>query len=208
MISNHLTMFVFLLLTLISSVTAKSIVIAKANDTRLIPTLPFPNSVFQHKVRGIQTDQTFVIFDAEYLNEGPGYHLHTKDDELFHILDGKVQFIVNGTQFCASTGDYVYVPRDISQGIRVYNPTNSSKRVKIQIMLLPSGLDNFLDEIAVIFNEDRNNQTAIDLISKKYGIIDLGPVIWEDLDCFNNISIQISSSVSVLIFVFLLKYIL
>jgi len=204
-------MFTFLLLlviTLISSVTAKSIVIAKANDSRSIPTLPFPNSVFQHKVRGNQTDQTFIVFDAEFLNEGPGYHLHTKDDELFHILDGKVQFIVNGTQFCASTGDYVYVPRDISQGIRVYNPTNSLKPVKIQIMLLPAGLDNFLDEIAVVFNEDRSNQTAINLISEKYGIIDLGPVIWEDLGCFNNISRQLSSSVSVFIFVFLLKYIL
>ncbi|CAF4371211.1 unnamed protein product [Adineta steineri] len=112
-----------------------------------------------------------------------------KDDELFYIIDGNVQFIVNGSQFCASAGDYVYVPRFVSQGIRVYNPTNSMKPVKIQIMLFPSGLDNFLDEIALIYNQDRTNSTAINIISRKYGIVDLGPVQWKDLHCFENISI-------------------
>ncbi|CAF1157128.1 unnamed protein product [Rotaria sp. Silwood1] len=202
-------MFVLLLLLiLIDPVPGKSIAIARTNSSMSIPTLPFPNSIFQHKIRGNETNQTFVLFEAEYLNEGPGYHLHTKDDELFHVLDGKVQFIVNGSQFCASTGDYVYVPRNVSQGVRVYNPSNSTKRVKIQIMLFPSGLENFLDEIAVLYDQDRSNQTAIDTISKKYGIIDLGPVQWNDLGCFDNNSVQLPSSVSMLIFFLLLNYIL
>jgi hypothetical protein len=115
---------------------------------------------------------------------------------------------VNGSQFCASTGDYVYVPRNISQGIRVYNPTNSSKPVKIQIMLFPAGLDNFLDEIAIIYKQDRSNQTAINIISQKYGIVALGSVHWANLNCFDNISNQLSSSVSLLIFLMFFKYFL
>ncbi|CAF3714221.1 unnamed protein product [Adineta steineri] len=181
--------FVLLFCTVIGIVSGKSITITKKNSSASIHTLPFPNSVFQHKIRGNETNGTFVVFEAEYLNEGPGYHLHMKDDELFYIIDGNVQFIVNGSQFCASTGDYVYVPRFVSQGIRVYNPTNSTKPVKIQIMLFPSGLDNFLDEIALIYNQDRTNSTAINIISRKYGIVDLGPVQWKDLHCFENISI-------------------
>ena len=66
-------------------------------------------------------------------------------------------------------------------------------------MLFPSGLDDFLDEIAVLYNQDRKNQTAIDFISKKYGIYGLDPVQWEDLGCFTNISIQLTSSISILI---------
>ena len=95
--------------------------------------------------------------------------------------------IVNGSQFCAGSGDYVYIPRGISQGIRVHNPKKDGKRVKIQIMLFPSGLEHFLDEVAVVFREDRSNMTAIKSISAKYGIVDMGPVAWQDLGCFNDI---------------------
>jgi len=196
-----------ILVTLISFVSGNSIVIAKANSSKSIPTLPFPNSIFQHKIRGNQTDQSFVLFEAEYLNEGPGHHFHMKDDELFHILEGQVQLIVDGKQFCGSSGDYIYVPRNISQGIRVYNPTNSSKRVKIQIMLFPSGLDNFLDEISVLYDQNQNNQTEINRISTKYGIVNLEAVQWEDLGCFDNFSIQLSSNLSLILFLLLLKFI-
>ena len=200
---NFIPMLIIAALLLCASHTlaGNSIVIAQANSGQSIPTLPFPNSLFQHKIRGSHTNETFVLFEGEYLDEGPGYHLHMKDDELFHILDGQVQMIVNGSQFCASTGDYVYVPRGISQGIRVYNPKKDKKRVKIQIMLFPSGLEHFLDEIAVIFQGDRNNQTAIKYISEKYGIVDLGPVSWEDLGCFNNISTKKTLNIFLLIIV-------
>ena len=104
-----------------------SIVIGQANSGQSIPTLPFSNSVFQHKIRGSHTNETFVLFEAEYLDEGPGYHLHMKDNELFHIPDAQVRMIVNGRQFCASTGDYGYVPRGIPQGIRVYNSKKDKK---------------------------------------------------------------------------------
>lgn len=183
-------MFITLVLLVLAttSLADSSIVIARANSSPSIPTLPFPNSIFQHKIRGSQTNQAFVLFEAEYLDEGPGHHLHMKDDELFHILDGQVQMIVNGSQFCAASGDYVYVPRGISQGIRVYNPMKDRKRVKIQIMLFPSGLEYFLDEVAVVFREDRSNMTAIRSISEKYGIIDLEPVAWQDLGCFDDIN--------------------
>lgn len=88
---------------MIGYVSGNSIVIAKANSSKSIPTLPFSNSRFQHKIRGNQTDHSFVLFEAEYFNEGPGHHFHMKDDELFHILEGKVQLIVDSYQFCAAT---------------------------------------------------------------------------------------------------------
>ena len=176
---------ILLLLAVINTVCGKSVVVTRRGASVAMPTLPFPNSVFQHKVRSHQTDGTFVLFEAEYLNGGPGHHLHTRDDELFHILQGQVQFIVNNTQFCAATGDYVYVPRNVSQGIRVQNPNNGTAPVKLQIMLLPSKLDHFLDEIVLLYNRDRTNQSAVNLISDKYGIVNLPAVQWEELGCFD-----------------------
>lgn len=157
----------------------------RPNHSGSINTLPFPNSYFKYKLRGFETRGLFTIFEAEYLTEGPGLHMHTKEDELFHIVDGQVQFYVDGKQFCAETGDYVYVPKNISQGIRVQNEDKLKKPVKIQIMLAPSGLEGFLDEIAPLYGTDQqDNITIHNEISEKYGIINLGNVDWKDLGCF------------------------
>lgn len=93
----------------------------RTNSSEFINTLPFPNSVFKHKLRGKDTTGQFVLFEAEYMTDGPGRHIHTKEDELFHILDGQVQFYVDEKQFCGSTDDYVFVPRNVPQAIRVHN---------------------------------------------------------------------------------------
>ena len=156
----------------------------QANSSEFIHTLPFPNSVFKYKFRGNQTNGSFVLFEADYLTDGPGLHIHTREDELFHIIDGNVQFIVNGTQFCGSPGDYVYVPRNVPQGIRIQNGNNRTKPVRIQIQLFPAGLEDFLDEIAPLYYNGQSNLTRQDELATKYGLKNLGTVQWKDLDCF------------------------
>ena len=156
----------------------------RPNSSEYIHTLPFPYSVFKHKLRGNDTNGAFVLFEAEYLTDGPGLHVHTKEDELFHIIEGHVQFIVDGKQFCGSAGDYVYVPRNVSQGIRILNPTNGNKPVRIQIQLHPAGLEGFLDEMAPLYYGEQNNTQRQEEIATRYGIYNLGSVAWQDLGCF------------------------
>ena len=166
------------------------------NSSEYIHTLPFPYSVFKHKLRGNDTNGAFVLFEAEYLTDGPGLHIHTKEDELFHIIEGHVQFIVDGKQFCGSTGDYVYVPRNVSQGIRIMNENNQNKPVRIQIQLHPAGLEDFLDEVAPLYFGRQNDTERLEELATKYGIINLGSVQWKDLGCFPNQSSRGSRFVS------------
>ncbi|CAF1637937.1 unnamed protein product [Didymodactylos carnosus] len=156
----------------------------RSNSSEFIHTLPFPNSVFKYKFRGNETRDLFTLFEADYLDDGPGQHIHTREDELFHIIDGNVQFFVNGEQFCGSTGDYVYVPRNVAQAIRIHNINNGTKPVRIQILLTPSGLEGFLDEVAPLYYTGQTNLTWQNEIATKYGIINLAPVEWQDLGCF------------------------
>jgi mannose-6-phosphate isomerase-like protein (cupin superfamily) len=157
----------------------------RPNSSEFINTLPFPNSVFKYKLRGQQTGGLFTLFEADYLTDGPGRHVHTREDELFHIIDGQVQFFVDGKQFCGATGDYVYVPRNIPQAIRIQNSRNLTKPVRIQILLAPSGLEGFLDEIAPLYYTGQDNVTLQNEIARRYGIINLDPVDWQDLGCFH-----------------------
>ena len=155
-----------------------------ANRGAAIPTPPFPNAQLKFKLRGSQTNNFISVIELDFLEAGPGNHLHTREDEFYYVLDGQVQFMINGTQFCGKTGDYVYVPRLMSRAVRVHNPTHAKKRVRMQIALFPAGVEGFLEDIAVYFIQGHNNQTLSDEISRKYGLRNLEPVIWEDLGCF------------------------
>ena len=156
----------------------------RPNSSQFINTLPFPNSVFKYKLRGHQTGGLFTLFEAEYLTDGPSRHIHTREDELFHIVDGQVQFFVDGKQFCGSSGDYLYVPRNVPQAIRIQSSHNRTKPVRIQVLLTPSGLEGFMDEIAPLYHTGQDNVTLQNEIARKYGIINLDPVDWQDLGCF------------------------
>lgn len=53
-------------------------------------------------------------------------------------------------------------------------------------MLTPAGFEGFLNEIAPLYYTGQNTLTLQDEIAKKYGIINLDPVRWDDLGCFDN----------------------
>jgi mannose-6-phosphate isomerase-like protein (cupin superfamily) len=44
---------------------------------------------------------------------GPPPHLHGKEDELFYVLQGKLQFVRGDNFFTATPGDAVFLPRGI-----------------------------------------------------------------------------------------------
>ena len=187
---NQIFNFIFVFVVFISALLNETVngnewLAIRPHSSEYVHTLPFPNSILKYKFRGDQTNGHFLLFEADYLDQGPEHHIHTREDELFHIIEGNVQFIVDGKQFCGSTGDYVYVPKYVSQGLRIENVHNSTKRVRIQILVTPSGLEGFLDEVAPLYYTDQNNFTRINEISIKYGIINLEPIEWKDLGCFN-----------------------
>lgn len=156
----------------------------KPSQMPAIKTLPFPNSEFRYIVRGDQANNEFVIFEGTYATEGPGLHVHTREEELFQVMEGNVQFIVDGVQFCAYPGDYVFVPRNVTQGTRIHDGFIPKKPVRIQIQLHPGGLENFLDDMAPLYNGQQLNFELQERISNKYGVYTLGNVNWRDLGCF------------------------
>ncbi|CAM4755452.1 unnamed protein product [Rotaria magnacalcarata] len=152
----------------------------RPNSSEFIHTLPFPNSVYKYKFGSRETGGLYTLFEPEYLTDGPAHGKKISKK----TRSTAVQFFVDGKQFCGSTGDYVYVPRNTPQAIRVHNINKLKKPVRIQILLAPAGLEGFLDEIAPLYFTGQHNITLQDDIAKKYGIINLEPVDWKDLGFF------------------------
>ena len=170
--------------------------ITKPNEGTRVHILPYPNAIYRIIVRGNQTNDKFTIIEGlVYAGEGAGNHIHANEDETFFIVNGTMQFYVNGDQFCASAGTTVYIPRNATQSVRNVN----SKPVHIQITFAPSSIEKYLEEITPIYDTQPVNTTEATQIALKYGITNLDPVNWTDLGCVSDCSIYIKPSIYLLV---------
>lgn len=154
------------------------------NEGTSIPTPPFPDARLKYKMRGSQTNNMITTVELDLFNAGLGTHMHSREDEFYYVVDGQVQFMIDNKQFCGKPGDYVYVPRGYSRSLRIDEKRRQRKPVRIQIVLFPSGVEGFLDDIAAYFMVGGNNNTVSNSISNRYGLSNLPPVTWEELGCF------------------------
>ena len=94
-------------------------------------------------ITGAETGGAF--FMAEVLvrpGGGPPPHVHQREEESFHLLEGTLTIQVSGTTIHASPGDFVYLPRGV-----VHSFQNTGKvNAKFLLVVTPAGLENFFRE--------------------------------------------------------------
>jgi quercetin dioxygenase-like cupin family protein len=54
---------------------------------------------------------------------GPPRHVHTREDEVFHVLDGEVCFEIDGRRLLGGPGTTVWMPRGVPHGFRIQSAT-------------------------------------------------------------------------------------
>jgi quercetin dioxygenase-like cupin family protein len=65
------------------------------------------------------------------------YHMHHNEDETFYIIDGQATFISGDTVIKATSGSFVFLPRNIPHGFRIDAPT------RLLILVTPGGFEGF-----------------------------------------------------------------
>lgn len=71
-------------------------------------------------------------------------HIHTREDETFYILEGEVEFWVDGKTIRAMAGSTVFGPR----GIPHRYTNTSSERARFLVFANPGGLDRFFAQFS------------------------------------------------------------
>lgn len=92
-------------------------------------------------------------------------HIHEKEDEIFHVLEGKVELIVGDKTLEGNVGDIIYLPRGIKHGIK----TKGDETAKVLNYVIPGkNFESFFKEL----NENGigMDKSERDKIAKKYGI--------------------------------------
>jgi quercetin dioxygenase-like cupin family protein len=92
------------------------------------------------KATGQQNEGQFSLIE-QVLPPGfsPPLHVHHAEDEAFYILEGTFRFACGDTQWDVSTGDFVFLPKEIPHSFLV----TSKGPARLLQLTAPAGLEHF-----------------------------------------------------------------
>jgi quercetin dioxygenase-like cupin family protein len=94
---------------------------------------------------GAETNQTLTLmFDTTPPGGGPPPHVHSREDELFLVVEGRVRFFIDGAWTEVAPGGAVYLPRGTAHTYRNTGTTPSRQ----WILTTPSGFEHFFARCA------------------------------------------------------------
>ncbi len=93
-------------------------------------------------------------------------HVHEREDELFHVLEGEHVFTVGETDHKAGPGDTVFAPRGIPHAQRRVVPRTG----RIFTMASPAGFEGFFRELGEAEADGSIGPDVYARVSEKYGI--------------------------------------
>lgn len=116
-------------------------------------------------------NQLSVIETCNAPGFGPPFHKHA-ETEIFHVLEGRYLFEVDGKRFVANVGDTITVPGGIPHGF-----VNLDDRPSRQLVLIVPGLDAkaFFTELGDVMKMGRPDAALQSAFAAKWGVDFLGP---------------------------------
>jgi quercetin dioxygenase-like cupin family protein len=114
-----------------------------SRDGRNIPAIGLTITM---KNNGESTREAYSLFEYTIPPEtnGPPPHTHTREDESFMMLAGRVDVSLGGQEYTVEPGDYLYLPRDVVHAFR--NPYGDEARVFSVVS--PAGLEEYYQALA------------------------------------------------------------
>lgn len=145
----------------------------KANDgTKVIST----GNLYRIIAEGKQTQNRFSIMEVILQpNQGAPLHIHTREDEAFFILEGKVTFYSNDSEIVAKKEDFIsFAPQEI-RGFK----NNINSKARMLIFYSSAGIEEMTLRNGEIqsnefkYSEEKQYTAQCPLLAEEYGIKEL-----------------------------------
>jgi quercetin dioxygenase-like cupin family protein len=158
----------------ISSTTPFAIVLGHS-DSRTPAPLNIVGETTHVKVRAQDSNGLLSFFHLEAPPmSGPPRHVHTREDELFYVLEGTLVFELDGARHQVTEGGTVYVQRGVVHAYQ--NLTDENAR--LLIATTPGGFSTFFEEMSAMTPPGgMPDFVALEALHAKYGITTMGPPI-------------------------------
>lgn len=94
----------------------------------------------------------------------PPAHSHTNEDEIFYVLEGEYEFLLNGNRRKLASGDAIHASRG---SIHTFRNVGTAEG-KLLIVTVPGGFEKYLEEISPL-SIPQDMERLVE-ISTRYGI--------------------------------------
>ena len=103
-----------------------------------------PGSLMTFLATGKDTGGAFFVSEmCVPPGGGPPPHVHSREDESFHMQEGTLKVQVGADTLTVSAGDFVFLPRGIAHSFKNTGDTNA----RALVLITPAGLENFFAEV-------------------------------------------------------------
>jgi quercetin dioxygenase-like cupin family protein len=77
-------------------------------------------------------------------------HVHGREDETLYVIDGELEYTVDGVTGVAATGDAVFLPRGLGHHFRVL-----SAEAHFLVIITPGGFEEFFEQVSPVASANR-----------------------------------------------------
>lgn len=102
-----------------------------------------------------------------------GLHLHRYHAETFYILEGSIDFYVDGEWMSAETGACLHIPPGVPHAAKI---SDGCETARMLMIFQPSGFDGFLAELGQMTEADFADDSVMAALQDKYDIVQIGPL--------------------------------
>ena len=98
-----------------------------------------------HKLVGSETGNQIVEW-VDNVDPGVGIppHIHTKEDEIFRVIKGQIEIMVDGETTVLNEGDVAFAPKNIPHSWTVVG----TEKAKMITSAFPAGIEHMFEELA------------------------------------------------------------
>lgn len=105
--------------------------------------------LYRIKARAEATGGALGLVEAElYKGFGPPLHVHRREDEAIHVVDGEVRFRQAEEEFLGGPGTFVWGPRGVPHAFKVESDT-----ARILVLVTPGGFERMFEVAGVPLSE-------------------------------------------------------
>lgn len=123
------------------------------------------------KVSAADTGGAYTLMEDNLkANFRLGLHKHDTHAETFYILDGAVDFYVDGDWIRMGAGATLHVPPGLPHGCQVADETPA----RMLMIFQPAGFDLYLEALSGLTDAVFADKARMDALNQHYDIIELG----------------------------------
>ena len=126
--------------------------------------------VYRYLATGDDTDGAYFLVEATVPpGGGPPFHIQTREEEAFYILEGELTFYSEDGEIVAGSGTYLNIPKEVKHRFR----NNGDQTAKMLFFFSPAGIEALFDALAEMDEPkgDFNSVIgALNVLGKAYGV--------------------------------------